>query len=866
MSGASKPDRYSFPAKPVANPKSVVKGGAKGSHYRFTLLTSRLLRYEWSPDGGFEDRVSTLAFFRDFDVPSFAVVETDDSLEIYTEFLKLSYDKKEFSSKGLRIDLGSDVWHYDGESYGDLGGTSRTLDGVDGRMEMGPGVLSREKPYAVLDDSGSMLFEDGWIALRRPNRKDGYFFAYHGDHKAAIKDFYRLSGKQPILPRWALGNWWSRYHEYTESEYLQLMDNFGKADVPLSVAVIDMDWHKVKIPEKYGSGWTGYSWNRDLFPNPDGFLSILHRNGLKVTVNDHPADGIRAYEDLYHKVAKALHHDTSKEAPIEFDCTSKKFMDAYFDVLKAALEKQGIDFWWIDWQQGTKTKLPGVDPLWPLNHYHYLTSYRNVKTLEKPMTFSRYAGPGSHRYPVGFSGDTVISWATLKFQPEFTATASNIGYGWWSHDIGGHWGGIRSGELMARWVQFGCFSPILRLHSTKSMWTSREPWLFEPEARASMEHYLRLRHRLIPYLYTLNIRASYDDEPLMQPMYWNHDDQEAYTVPNQYYFGPDLIVTPITQPQSTTTLLAAVTAWLPGRRYIDLLHPTLVYDGHRRLRIHRSLSDIPVFAKEGTIAVLDSTPILRNGAHRPVAVEVLVVVGADGHFELVEEPEREDSSVQPPLSSFVRTPITWRQSDGRLTIGPEWNGSGRWRQWTVKLVGHTASNVAASAPAFKVTRDVKTHSTVLELGNVHRWAKAGFEIYLGDDLQLDVVDIPARLKDMLMRSEMPHWQKEVIWRVVVEEKDRESVEKRIDKFLALDIDAALKDAVMEIWSADGRSVGAASGFEKWSAVEQQDDKGTRGGSETEDRTKCPVVAEEHAESGGSAVEEDGDSGDEYVLL
>jgi hypothetical protein len=325
-----------------------------------------------------------------------------------------------------------------------------------------------------------------------------------------------------------------------------------------------------------------------------------------------------------------------------------------------------------------------------------------------------------------------------------------------------------------------------------------------------------------------------------------------------------LIVTPITQPQSTTTLLAGVTAWLPARRYIDLLHPTLVYDGRRRLQIHRSLSDIPVFAKEGTIAVLDSTPILRNGAHRPVAVEVLVVVGADGHFELVEEPEREDSSVQPPLSSFVRTPITWRQSDGRLTIGPEWNGSGKWRQWTVKLVGHTASNVAASAPVFKVTRDIKTRSTVLELGNVHRWAKAGFEIYLGDDLQLDVVDIPARLKDMLMRSEMPHWQKEVIWRIVVEEKDRESIEKRIDKFLALDIDAALKDAVMEIWSADGRSAGAASGFEKWSSVEMAD-KENRGGSETEDRTKCPVVSEGDAE-GDSEVGGDGDSGDEYVLL
>jgi alpha-glucosidase (family GH31 glycosyl hydrolase) len=99
-----------------------------------------------------------------------------------------------------------------------------------------------------------------------------------------------------------------------------------------------------------------------------------------------------------------------------------------------------------------------------LNHFQFLDSGRDGR---KGIIFSRFAGPGSQRYPVGFSGDTIVSWASLEFQPEFTATASNIGYGWWSHDIGGHMGGGRSDELVTRWVQYGVFSPIFRLHSTQ---------------------------------------------------------------------------------------------------------------------------------------------------------------------------------------------------------------------------------------------------------------------------------------------------------------------------------------------------------------------------------------------------------------
>lgn len=815
--------RYSFPCDPRTNPKAIVTGGKGTSHYRFSVLTDRLIRYEWSEDGGFEDRASTFALFRSFDAPHYSVVETKDSLEITTDHFRLSYNKGQFSSAGLSVKVGNDVWQYNGESYGDLGGTARTLDGAFGRVPLEPGILSR-KAYAVLDDSKSMLFEDGWIATRRPGRLDGYVFAYNGDHKAAIRDFYRISGRQPILPRWTLGNWWSRYHEYTASEYLELMDRFKDEGIPLNVGVIDMDWHKVNIPPKYGSGWTGYSWNRDLFPDPEGFLQELHKRDLKVTLNDHPADGIRAYEDQYQAVAKALHHDTSHEAPIEFDCTDRKFMDAYFDVLKLTLEKEGVDFWWIDWQQGNRTKIPGIDPLWPLNHYHYLTSLRNLKTIQRPLTFSRYAGAGSHRYPIGFSGDTQITWEGLEFQPEFTATASNIGYGWWSHDIGGHWGGVRSNQLAVRWVQLGCFSPILRLHSTKNLWNSKEPWNFEAEACKVMKEFLILRHRLIPYLYTMNIRASYEHEPLIQPMYWNHKDDEAYTVPTQYYFGPNLIVAPITSPDNATTLMGGVRAWLPPGRYVDLFSPHLVYDGGRYMHLHRSLSRIPVLAKEGTIIPIDSAARLANGSPRPTRVTILLVVGKDAQFELVEEPEEgdrcDDGRAAAQRHCFVRTQLTWGQAEGALTIGPERNGSFRYRVWSIKLIGHTMSDDSARAAQLagcRVARDEPGVTTV-SLGDVHRYHPDGLTLFLGRDPQLDVVDVKKRVFDVVHRCEMWYAPKDAVWETVANTRD--SVEARVKRLHELSVDGALKNAIMEIWAADGRAEGTAQGHEVWAEVKR----------------------------------------------
>mgnify|MGYP000367514130 FL=1 len=137
-------------------------------------------------------------------------------------------------------------------------------------------------------------------------------------------------------------------------------------------------------------------------------MNWLHDHGMKISVNLHPAGGIRAFEEAYPAMAKELGDvDTEHEAPIDFDITSRKFLEAYFKCVLHPEENKGVDFWWIDWQQGNITKVPGLDPLWMLNHYHYLDNARGGK---RPLTFSRYAGPGSHRYPVGFSGDSIVTW------------------------------------------------------------------------------------------------------------------------------------------------------------------------------------------------------------------------------------------------------------------------------------------------------------------------------------------------------------------------------------------------------------------------------------------------------------------------
>lgn len=652
-----------LPTRPVCAPEAVITG----DKYRLSLLTERLIRLEYAEDGVFEDRASQRVLCREFPAVPFRTEEKNGVLHIYTRYLHVIYDQKQFSSSGLSIAVlasppGCPAWRY-GKPSKDLKGTCRTLDGADGETELESGLLSAEG-YAVLDDSDSMLLtEDGRVMPRKQNRTDLYFFGYGFDYRQCIRDFYWLCGKPPLLPRYALGNWWSRFHRYSAESYRALMERFEAEDLPFSVAVLDMDWHWVDIDPKWGTGWTGYSWNTDLFPDPKAFLQGLHDRGMKVILNEHPADGIRAFETSYPALANAMGIDPATEQTVAFQADDPEFLAAFYRHVHHPLEEDGVDAWWIDWQQGGSSGTQGLDPLWVLNHYGYLDSQRRGR---RGLILSRYAGVGSHRYPLGFSGDTCMSWQSLAFQPYFTATASNVGFGWWSHDIGGHMLGKRDDELTARWVQFGVFSPVMRLHSSANPFMHKEPWELERNARASVERFLRLRHAMLPYLYTMNYLASREGQPLLMPMYWHEPKNWCLyekRLRNEYYFGTELIVAPITEPMNPVTGLGKTTAWLPDGRWFDFFSG-LCYTGGRMLNLYRSLEEMPVLVRAGGIVPLQKKPERLNDVSNPAGFEVHVFPGATGTFTIWEDEDQAEDADE----NWVQTKLELQED--RFLIHP----------------------------------------------------------------------------------------------------------------------------------------------------------------------------------------------------
>lgn len=660
----------------------------QGEKYRFTVLTEEMIRLEYCEDGQFEDRATQCVIDRKFKVPEYQVIENEESLEIITDKIHLVYNKQKFTDYGLSVQVRGNIsvyhsiWHF-GEEATDLRGTARTLDEADGAIELEHGIISRFG-YGILDDSRSLVItEDGWVEPRKEDCIDIYFLGYGHEYEHCLKDYYHLTGKTPLLPRYALGNWWSRFYRYNDQEYKALMTRFEKEEIPFSVSVIDMDWHLVDIDPKYGSGWTGYTWNKELFPDPKEFMTWLHDHGLKVTLNVHPAGGVQAHEEKYKEMAEAMGRDWEKEEPVNFDVTDQKFLKAYFEYLHHPNEEKGVDFWWLDWQQGGLSKIPGLDPLWMLNHYHYLDSGRRGK---RRLTFSRYAGMGSHRYPVGFSGDTIISWESLAFQPYFTANASNVGYGWWSHDIGGHMKGYRDEELSTRWIQFGVFSPIMRLHSSNSAFTGKEPWNYNAVSENIMKRYLKFRHEMIPYLYTMNYHASHDGQPLIRPMYYLEPEQpEAYEVPNEYYFGTELVVCPITEPTDKAAGTACVKAWIPEGKWYDIFSG-LKYDGGRMLELYRSLEDIPVLAKEGAIIPLTDLTEYTNSVENPKELAVKIVPGKKNAFILMEDTgdtceDKEENWAQTKLEWINENEFIIHPANGNLDVIP------KCRTWKMEFYG-----------------------------------------------------------------------------------------------------------------------------------------------------------------------------------
>jgi hypothetical protein len=710
-------------------PGAVVRSGQA----RFTVLSAHMVRLEYHPQAQFEDRPSQVFWHRSQPVPEFSVDRTGGELVIRTSALELHYrEGSPFAAETLWIraaDPGA-RWRFGTQPKDNLLGTTRTLDMANGGVPLEPGLLNRSG-WTVVDDSASLVFDSqGWLTERVPGGVDVYFWAYGKDYRLGMAEYYRLAGKPGLVPRWALGNWWSRYWNYTAEELQALMEEFRRRQIPLGVCIVDMDWHLTETGNGC-SGWTGYTWNEKLFPDPPGFMGWLHAQGLKTGLNLHPAEGVWPHEAMYPEMARAVGIDPASQEPVRFAIENPVFVKAYFEYLHHPKEAEGVDFWWVDWQQGNPSQLKGLNLLWWINHLHYLDAGREKH--KRPFLFSRWGGLGNHRYPIGFSGDTVVTWDSLAFQPYMTATAANVGYSWWSHDIGGHMGGIEEGELYTRWVQYGAFSPILRLHSTKNPHQERRPWGFDANTAEAARQAMVLRHQLIPYIYSMAWKDHQEGLPLVRPLYHLEPErEEAYASPNLYAFGTELLAAPFTTPIEAHTRLARQVVWLPGEGSTWYgWHNQRAYAGGCWHALYGGLQELPVFARQGAILPL-SPAMAWGGIELPPVLELHIFPGASNRFELYED----DGESQAYLDgAYAITPIetSWDSLPGeqqpglhrlRIHLRPVQGAAGllpQQRGW--RLVIHAVESVEPASvylngQPLEVAEELDAGQTCLRLGEV----------------------------------------------------------------------------------------------------------------------------------------------------
>ncbi len=655
---------------------------------RITVITESLIRIEEADNGNFIDEKTLFAENREFNNSEFFVDKIDNKVIINTPYVKLTYinDGEPINKTNLFAEVkGTESkWYFGKKNEGNLGGAKSTLDGVESFEEVEEGLLSTDGWY-VIDDSRKPLLVDDWIAPRNTDSiTDIYLFAYGNDYKKALKTLTYVSGKMELPRKYVFGSWYSRWWPYTQDEILGIVDGYDDNDFPLDILVIDMDWHyndwsfdtdeervasgnsaKAGFGHASNLGWTGYSWNKKLIPEPERLLDELHKRDIYVTLNDHPADGIRTHEDCYENFKQEM--GVEGNIDLKYDASNKKYIEAVFNNAHTPLEKSGIDFWWVDWQQDylmpyVKT-VPGTRHLPWLNYLYYAHSKKNNK---RGLGFSRWGCWGDQKRPIYFSGDTKSTWEVLQFEIEFNIKSANVGCCYWAHDLGGFFG-ERNPEMFVRWVQFGLTNATLRVHSQRDEVLDRCPWKWGEKECEAMRKVYHLRSRLIPYIYSIAYKTYETSVPFIRGMYIEYpDDEKAYENMQQYFFGDAFIAAPITMPGKGEEKQARQKVWLKEGKWYNIFDDKEYFGGSEQ-EIECDLMSFPLLAKGGMPIPMQSYSNRMTSA-KLTELEILCYPGEDNKRETFILYEDDGVSNGYKNGEFLKTEISYEKRDKEIII------------------------------------------------------------------------------------------------------------------------------------------------------------------------------------------------------
>ena len=609
--------------KAKMNPESIIKG----EKYRISILTSNLIRLEYSINGNFNDLPTLNVLYRNFDKPSYNIQEVDRQLIISNEFFKLVYIKeKNFyggkinAASNLRVTSLSNnkVWYY---RYPEIRNYESTVYKLDDNKNKKIRSLFSLDGFVTIDDSNTNYFDEfGCIQKNELNNIDIYLFVYGNKFFTCIKDYYKITGMPSLLPRYAFGNWWSRNISYNEDRINELITDFNEHEIPLSTILLNNMWSILDERGKYT-----FTFNKELFSNPKEIINKIHSSNIKIGLTINPIDGFSKVEQNYEYLKKYLIE--TEKGIIPFNVFDARCLDAYLKILIHPLDNLGIDFYNIDYFDEKH-----LDELMIIKHYNMLDMKRN----RRPLIYGYNANIVSHRYGIQYFGKSTVTWDSLIEVSKVNCDCANIGVSYFSHDIGGFYKGIEDAELYTRFIQLGVFCPILKFNSDSGKYYKRYPWQWGIKTYQIAKDYLQLRHKLIPYLYSENYRYHKLGVPFIQPLYYQYPniyDDEFYS--NEYYFGSQFFISPIVKHKDYIMNRTIHHFFIPDGVWYDFVTGKKFPGGRKYVSFFRD-EDYPVFVKAGAIVPL-SLDTKDNNISIPNNLEIQIFPGRNNIYNLYED-------------------------------------------------------------------------------------------------------------------------------------------------------------------------------------------------------------------------------------
>ena len=618
-----------------------------GTNYRITVLTERLVRLEYSETGNFNDNLTEIVSNRNFPKPIFEKEENDNTLIIKTQYFELIYSKgKNFyggkidPSKNLKINLiGTEKkWYY---THPEVRNYKYASDKSLKKVINSKSLYSIDG-FVSIDDSNTYdILPNGQISMRNNKSLDIYVFMYNKDFYYCLNDYFTLTGYPDLIPRYALGLLVTKNTYYDQYSLLKSIQKYEEHGIPISTYIIK-NWESDKLYE-LNNNYKEIDKLSDYLNSKKIKLGLTLRDNKVLTPNTYNYDLLRQYLPI----------DTAGN--IILDMFNPRIVDGYLKMIIHPLYLKKIKFFELESLHSERIN----------NLIYYL--YKDYATETRPFLISKNPLIVPHKYSILYSGESTVNWNSLEDISKFNRSASNMGISFWSHDFGGTKDGEEDSELYTRFIQFGTFSPILRLGSNGSKYYKREPWKWGMYTSQIASYYINLRYKLIPYIYTEYYKYYKFGKPIIEPIYYRYPELIDDTLYNDnYFFGSSFYVCPILHKKDFIMDRVIQKLYIPDGIWYDYFTGKK-YNGNKRYVSFYKEDEYPVFVRSGAIIPLSIQN--SNDTSIPNRMEFEIFPGSSNSYSIYED-DGETNNYKNGEFAITNIEFKYEKNNFTLTILP----------------------------------------------------------------------------------------------------------------------------------------------------------------------------------------------------